>query len=353
MATAPSMDQVENWYTSTYGGDDGLTYVQMLNTYNSIGPGAAPSNQLNANSPTTPPTGGGLAGVETTDANGNPVTGSDAVAELSTMLQSWGFGQDAVNWATQQVQSNNSVDQIIYSMRQQTWYKSSIFGQVMSARAAANLPAMTEAEILSYEDYAVGVADQAGLPQGFITTNELVQLMGKDVSTSELDARITDGYVAASKSDPATLASLQNYYGVTPGGLAAYYLDPNNALPLLQNQFLAAQMGGAATVSGWGNLSQQQAMELATLGVTQNQAQTGFATLAKQAQLMQSLPGESAEQPISQGVQLGAEFGGNGADQNAIAQRASEREAAFAGNYHFAETQGRGITGLGSTPRNG
>ena len=288
----------------------------------------------------------------TTDANGNPITGQDAIAILSQELASWGFGSDAITWATTQIQSNNSVDQILYSMRQQAFYQNSIFGQVAAARTKANLPAMTEAQILSYKDYAIGLAQQAGLPAGFITNTELTTLMGQDVSTAELDARITQGYQAALKAPPDVLAQLQTYYGVTQGQLAAYYLDPTRALPLIQQQFTTAQIGAEATRTGYGALGQDQALLLAQQGVTDTTAQKGFTDLAKQAQLFNALPG-SNEQGIGQQIQLGAEFGGNAQDQQLIAQRQQQRLAPFAGNYHFAETQNKGITGLGPVQRNG
>lgn len=297
---------------------------------------------------TAPPPGTTM----TVDQNGNPITDQDAIAILSQELTSWGFGSDAVAWATQQIQSNNSIDQILYSLRQQPFYKTSIFGQVAAARTANNLPAMTEAQILSYQDYAIGVAQQAGLPQGFINTEELVTLMGNDVSTSELDARITQGYVAALKADPITRAMLQEDLGVTAGQLAAFYLDPTRALPLIQQEFATAQIRGAAFNTGYGNVTKDQAKLLAELGTTQNQAETGFTQLAKQAQLFNALPGEGAP-AITQEMQLAAEFGGNAEDQMLIKQRGEQRAAAFAGNYHFAESPNRGITGLGSVPRNG
>lgn len=300
--------------------------------------------------------GGGTtpsAGVSmTTDANGNPVTQADAIAILSQELSTWGFGQDAITWATQQIQSNNSVDQILFSLRQQPFYVNSIFGQVAAARQQAGLPAMNEAQILAYKDYATGLAQQAGLPAGFMTDAELTTLMGRDVSTSELDARITQGYVDAMKASPDVIHQMHTYYGVGYGGLAAYYLDPSRALPLLQQQFASAQIGAQAGRTGFGAIGQQTAMELAKLGVTNDQARTGFTDLAKQAQLFNALPG-SGEQGIQQSIQLAAEFGGNGADQQLIEQRKNERLAQFAGSYRFAETQGRGITGLGSAPRNG
>lgn len=297
---------------------------------------------------TTPP-----AGVTyTTDANGNLVPQGDAIAILSQELSSWGFGSDAITWATQQVTSNNSIDQVIYSLRQQPFYQNSIYGQVMKQRAAAGLPQMTEAQINAYKDYAVGLAQQAGLPQGFITDSEIAQLAGQDVSTSELDQRITQGYVQAIKAPPDVLNQLQTYYGVAPGDLAAYYLDPQRALPLIQQQFASAQIGAAAARTGYGQISQQQALGIAQLGKTEGEAVTGFTDLAKQAQLMQALPG-SQEQNITQNQQLGAEFGGNAQDQQLIEQRKEQRLAPFEANFHFAETQNRGITGLGAVQRNG
>jgi hypothetical protein len=336
------------------GAEGGTSYLETLYAQQQAA-AANPENSVSAAAPvpvpaTTPPAGTGT----TTDANGNPVTTQDATAILSSELASWGFGQDAVQWATQQIQSNNSVDQILYSMRQQPFYVNSIFGQVAKARSAANLPAMTEAQILSYHDYATGVAQQAGLPPGFINTPELVQLMGNDVSTSELDSRITTGLTAALKSPADTIAQMDQYFGSgqSTGALAAYFLDPTRALPLLQQQFTAAQIGSNATRTGYGSIDETTAMGLSQLGVTDDTAKTGFTDLAKQAQLFSALPG-SGEQTIGQDVQLGAEFSGNAQDQQEVAQRSQQREAAFQGNYHFAETQNRGLTGLGSVPRNG
>ena len=292
------------------------------------------------------------------DTSLTPPTGADQAAQADAMailtdeLTAWGFGADAIQWAAQAVRSNESTNQILVSLRQQPFYQNSIFGQVAKARQAAGLPAMTEAAILNYKDFVVGVAQQAGLPQGFINDGELVQLMGSDVSTSELDARITQGYVDALKAPQDVRDQLQTYYGIDTGHLAAYYLDPNKALPLLQQQFQSAQLGAAATRTGFGALDRTAAEQLAQLGVTEPTGEKGFTDLAKQSQLFNALPG-SGEQGISQQVQLAAEFGGSAPAEQEIAARQEERKATFEGGYRFAETQGRGITGLGPAQRNG
>lgn len=352
-----------DWAALKAAGDAGGTaYLEALNaqtqqrnTWRTAADAAARPGDGTSGAGGTAPSGGTTppAGVSmTTDANGNPITTGDAVAILSTELTTWGFGQDALDWARAQIQSNSSIDQVLYSLRQQPFYVNSIFGQVAAQRTKAGLPAMTEAQILTYKDYATGLAQQAGLPQGFLTDTELTTLMGHDVSTSELDARITQGYTAALKAPPDVLNQLQTYYGVTTGHLAAYFLDPTKALPLIQQQFATAQIGAEATRTGYGALGQPQALNLAQLGTTDAQAKQGFTDLAKQAQLFTALPG-SGEQGITQETQLGAEFSGNAADQHAIQQRAQERTAVFAAGGHFAETQNKGITGLGNVQRNG
>ena len=288
----------------------------------------------------TPPTGQAQA------------TQADGIAILTNELTSWGFGQDAITWATQAIQSNQPVDAVLFNLRQQPFYQNSIFGQVAKARQSAGLAAMSESQILQYRDQLQGIAQQAGLPQGFITDSEVTSLLGQDVSMSEVDQRITQGYVAALKAPPDVRDQLQQYYGIDTGHLAAYYLDPQRALPILQQQFQAASIGAAATRTGFGAVDRATAEQLAQLGITEPQARTGFTDLAKQAQLFNALPG-SGEQGISQQVQLAAEFAGNAADQQQIAARQEERKATFEGGYRYAETQGKGITGLGPAQRNG
>ncbi len=291
---------------------------------------------------TSPPTGADQA------AQG------DAIAIITAELTSWGFGADAINWAVSQVQSNQSTNQILQSLRQQPFYQNSIFGQVAATRQRAGLPAMTESQILAYKDYAVGVMQQAGLPQGFINDSELVTLMGHDVSTSELDARITQEYVKAAQAPQDVRDTFDAWYGVQNGlgNLAAYYLDPQRAFPLLQQQLQSAQIGAVAARTGYGALTQETAMGLAQQGVTEAQAKTGFSKLSGEQQLFNALPG-SGEQGIAQQVQLAAEFGGNAQAEQEITQRQEQRQAVFQGGYKYAETAGRGITGLGPAPRNG
>lgn len=193
------------------------------------------------------------------------------------------------------------------------------------------------------------IARSAGLPQGFMTDSELTQLMGADVSTTELDQRVTNGYVKALQAPPEVKQALSDYYGLSTGGLAAYYLDPNKALPLLEKQLTSAQIGGASIRTGYGEVGQTTAEGLAAQGVTETGAQTGFGHLATLSPLFNPLPGESGATPITQAEQLGSEFANNAQDQLLIKQASDTRKAVFQGGGRYDEST-KGLGGLGNAP---
>ena len=154
----------------------------------------------------------------------------------------------------------------------------------------------------------VGVAQQAGLPPGFITTTELTTLMGQDVSTSELDAPHHPGLSRQPSRPRPTCSSSSRTTTGLPWRTRRLLPRPPPALPLLQQQFTAAQIGSQATRTGYGALDQATAMRLAQQGVTDAQAKTGFTDLATQAPLFNPLLG-SGEQAIAQEIQLGPSSG--------------------------------------------
>lgn len=348
------------------GGIGGSTIYDYGGTPGSaLGPGIGHTgggpnyNQTGQTGPAYAPapgsTGGGIpaggAGSSQQSAAQSQANGS-AMGILENELSAWGLN-GLTDWAWSEIISGKSVDQIIYDLRQTDVYKNSIFGQTNAIRTANGLPVMDENTILQFKDQTMQIARAAGLPQGFITDTELAQLMGQDVSVSEVNSRITDGYVRATQAPPEVAQALQQYYGIDTGHLAAYYLDPSKALPLLQKQLGAATAEAQAQRTGFGNLSQQTAEQVYTDILAQHSTslstdeamQKGFTDLAKLSPLFTGLPG-SNEGNISQQVALGAEFEGNAADQLMVQRREEARKAAFGGGSRFGENT-RGVEGLG------
>src|SRR5882672_8751218 len=115
-------------------------------------------------------------------------------------------------------------------------------------------------------------------------------------------------------------------------------------MSILQQQAATAQLGGAATLSGYGNLSKSEAEGLQKEGVSNQQALSGFGQLNSGKQLLSALPGEAGGN-ISRDQQM-AFVEGSGQAQQALQAAADRRKAAFGGGGGFASTQ-QGATGLG------
>ena len=276
-------------------------------------------------------------------STGSPDPNNDANAILQNELASWGLADLAplaMGWIT----DGQGIDQIMFNIRQTPQYAQRFPG--MALRKAAGLPAISEAQYTQYEDQSAQIMRAAGIPADFYSSrSEIGSLIGSDVSASELNERVQKGYVAATQAPQDVRDHLSAYYGIDTGHLAAYYLDPTKALPLLERQMQTAQIGAQATRTGYGDINLTTADQLAGLGVSDNAAQKGFTNLAHEAQLFTSLPGQEST-AIDQTTQLGAEFGQNAQDQALINRRAEERVADFKGGGAFGATS-TGLTGTG------
>jgi hypothetical protein len=158
------------------------------------------------------------------------------------------------------------------------------------ARINSGLRALSEAEYVSLEDQYQQVMRQYGLPKSFYSTGklgrqpELEKFIAGDVSPVELEDRVQLAVDRVKNAAPEVVDALTKYYG-GPGGisqsnLVAYVLDPERALPEIKRKIQAAEIGAAAQVAG-ATVGSMRAEELASRGVTQQQAQQGYQTIAE------------------------------------------------------------------------
>lgn len=169
-----------------------------------------------------------------------------------------------------------------------------------------------------------------------------------DTSPAEIKDRIGAAQTAVFNEPADVRGELQRLFGVgdSLGAATAYYLDPSRSVPTIQKQLTAARLGGAAQRSGFGLLTQDEALGLAAQGVTADEAQSGFGTLAGSRELFGVLPGEVGG-PISRGTQIAAAFSDDAAAQEEISRKARARRAVFGGSGGWG--QGRaGVAGLGT-----
>jgi len=145
-------------------------------------------------------------------------------------------------------------------------------------RIKKGLTVLTPAEYLSNEDAYRQTLRAYGLTQ-FDNDAYVQQFIANDVSPSEMSTRVAMAVQRVQNADPAIAKTLKDYYGIGSSDMVAYVLDPNQQLPKIQRQIAAAEIGTAARVQGLES-GVAVAEQLAAQGITQAEAQKGYATIA-------------------------------------------------------------------------
>jgi len=212
-------------------------------------------------------------------------------------------------------------------------------------RIANGYTPKSEDEIIGLENEFKATLKANSLPQGFYDKQEdFNNFIGRDVSASELNARVSQGYNAVMQAEPGTKAELKQLYGLSDGDIAAFFIDPtrfNQSDAIKKAQ--AAQVASEARRQAGFTLDVTAAEGLATEGITRGQAAQGFQQIgATQELLGMELQGETA---LTQEEQIAGTFGTNQAAAQRIATRRRKRQATFEQGGGFSQTQ-QGMTGL-------
>jgi hypothetical protein len=153
-------------------------------------------------------------------------------------------------------------------------------------RINQGLRALSEAEYIGLEDQYQDIMRRYGMPESYYKKGDLgtqagfEKFIGFDVSPVELEDRIQTAQSRVFDANPEVAATLKQFYpGITNGDILAYVLDPKSALPELKRKITAAEIGAGAKIAGL-TTGLERATELASYGVTKEQAQQGFQTIA-------------------------------------------------------------------------
>jgi hypothetical protein len=263
----------------------------------------------------------------------------DARNTIKAVLSTYGLESLAdVLWGnyTSGLVDINNEQALVYSIRDTDQYKTRFVGN--SARMKKGLAELSPAEYIGLEDSYRQIMQSNGMPSGFYDqTDDFSKLIEGDVSPSELQNRVQQGYAVVAQADPEVRRQMQTLYGVTEGQLAAYFIDPERTAPLLKQQAQAAQIAARASEQGGIQLTGTYAENLAARGITEQQARAGFAEVGGLGELKQTFAGETA----LSGEQLaGAAFGIDVAAQQELERRKKLRTGEFAGGGSFARTTG-------------
>ena len=183
------------------------------------------------------------------------------------------------------IQENVSPSEFAIRLQQTDAYKKRFAAN--ADRIAKGLTALSPAEYIALEDQYQGIMRNYGLPESYYAKDSLGtqagfnQLIGNDVSASELEDRVMTAQNRVNNANPEVTKALKAFYpDITNGDILAYALDPTKALDMIKRKVTAAEIGGAALAQGL-STSAQSAEDLARYGVTKQQAEQGYQTIGQ------------------------------------------------------------------------
>jgi len=301
---------------------------------------------------------GGFTSSQTT--SGTPTftpSASDesAIGAIADVLGSAGLGSVAQTaWA--QLNSGVPASQIISDIRSGNPIYGNAYAQRFPGMAAlaAKGQAISEGTYISLEKSYTEVLKSAGIPSGtFDTTAYMGNLIANNINPTDLQSRVTAAQNSVLSLDPNIRQYALDTYGLDSGHLAAWALDPSQALPKIQQQAQAMQIGGAALQQGFkgaganGELTIAQSEALANQGISQSQAQAGFSNLAQETQFETQLPGDVATALSNQQL-INSQFKSNGSDVLAFQHLQQQKVNEFNQGGAIA-ADSSGIKGIGAS----
>lgn len=147
-----------------------------------------------------------------------------------------------------------------------------------NTRIKNNLKVLSPAEYINVEDSYRQVLRAYGLTS-FDNDAYVSQFIANDMSPTELSDRVVTAVQRVKNADPAISKQLRDYYNINQEDLVSYVLDPQQQLQKIQRQVAASEIGVAAGRQGL-TAGVSVAEQLAAQGVTQQQAEQGYASIA-------------------------------------------------------------------------
>ena len=207
-------------------------------------------------------------------------------------------------------------------------------------RIAKGLSALSEAEYINLEDQYQNIMRAYGLPASYYQRGEMgiqpgfEKFIAGDVSASELEDRVQTAQNRIFYANPEVTQALRQFYpGISNGDILAYALDPETALPELKRKVTAAEIGAGAIAAGL-STDLQRANELASYGITKEQARQGFQTVADITPRGTQLSEFYKQSPYTQATAEAEVFGTAGSTEAAKQRKklTSLEQAAFSGS---------------------
>lgn len=276
-----------------------------------------------------------------------------ARAIIDDTLRRYGL-EELSEWAWGLIQQDASPAEIINQL-----YDPSTVGGAVFARHFPEFEALRKAQLEGRNVYVPSIDElielrrsyseimrQAGLPEEFWDEpTDFVNLVVNQRSPRELAHIINEGWNRVANAPSEIRAAFAELYGIDgDAALAALFLDPERAAPMLINMARTAEVEGTAMRFGSG-LGLARAERVASLELSRREIEQGFQTLDSLASLFQETITESEDLTL-EGVGVDAIFGLAPGAQRVLERRRAARMALLQGGGGAAESRA-GIIGVG------
>ena len=187
------------------------------------------------------------------------------------------YGLEALIPTIEQLAIEGATESTIFlTLRESDAYKQRFAAN--EDRKKAGLAVLDPKTYLAVEDGYRQTLRAYGLKQ-FDNDTYVRQFIANDVSPTELSNRVSTAVQRVQNASPDVINTLTSYYGIPQGDLVAYILDPKQQYLNIERQVSASEIGAQAARQGLqSNVAVSEA--LAAQGITAEQAQKGYSTIA-------------------------------------------------------------------------
>jgi len=231
--------------------------------------------------------------------------------------------------------TGSSPEEVVLRLRETPEYLKRFAGNKL--RLDAGLNVYDEATYLDLENAYDQIFTSYGVEEAVGNTRaarqaKYAEFIGGTKSPDEIKGRVQLA-VLASQEDAVTKATMKELYPMlTDKDLISYFLNPKETLPKLQAKIAASQVGAAAVRQGLVT-NVATAEELVSLGVTEEQAEKGYAAYAGMKPRLDFLSSLEKDQQsiVNQQVAEGALLKNLASEQRKILNLQQKEEGRFGG----------------------
>jgi len=274
----------------------------------------------------------------------------DAYALLESVFRDYGLEELVPNIKRYMEQGLGS-KQAAIELKETQAYKTRFAGNEMRRAAGKNV--LDEATYLTLENAYDEILRSYGLQNYFGVDRKqrnakMSEFIGNDINAPEFKDRIDLAVTRVERADPFVKSTLVGFFNITNNDLVNYFLNPKEALPILEEKVRTAEIGGVAASFGL-RADLTTALGLENIGVTQARAREGYATIAQNLPRGTDLSKFYKEEGINytQGLAEEAEFKGTASAKRAEERLRAREISSFSGGAGTGRTSlTRGSAGL-------